>query len=363
MASIIIIIVIASLVIVEAAARFFYPSRPKVSDLDPLLGWKPRPSLTFRNESCGGIAVSFNAVGYRDGAHTLRKPDDTYRVAIIGNCIVEAREVELEKTFWKLLEKNLPQIGSKKVEVISFGVNGYSTSQELLTLETKVKDYNVDFVICVFFNGTDFEGNVFELIRHKMRPYYKVVDGKPVLSSMFGDDPNFFSLNIKSKLTAFFYDHLRTVQWFKAARRKFRARLKRRKRNAVAAPEAIVPVKHGFYEPPAGEVWQNAWDVSEALVAEVAAKAKASGMDFLLVVYPTRQAVEAYAEGGFDYPEQRFRALAEAKGFRCRTLLEPYRVLEQQGRGVFIDELHLNAYGHAMTCDIVAQEMRDVLKD
>ena len=50
----------------------------------------------------------------------------------------------MEQTFWSLLERKLQECHAfpgKNVEVINFGVSGYDTAQELITLRQTVWDY------------------------------------------------------------------------------------------------------------------------------------------------------------------------------------------------------------------------------
>ena len=46
-------------------------------------------------------------MGLRDYEHTINKPSDTIRIAILGDSYSEARSVNLEETFWFKLSKNL----------------------------------------------------------------------------------------------------------------------------------------------------------------------------------------------------------------------------------------------------------------
>ena len=65
-----------------------------------------------------------NEHGWSDRAYPLEKPADTYRIVVLGDSYVEAKEVPLEKTFHKLLEKDLRpayQFLKSQLQVMSHG--------------------------------------------------------------------------------------------------------------------------------------------------------------------------------------------------------------------------------------------------
>jgi len=56
---------------------------------------------------------------------------------VLGDSFTEALQVPLEKAFWSVLERKLqecPQAASSKVEVLSFGVSGFSTAARIDSL-------------------------------------------------------------------------------------------------------------------------------------------------------------------------------------------------------------------------------------
>jgi len=60
---------------------------------------------------------------------------------VIGDSSAEALQVPVEERFWKITENDLQTCAAstgKKIEVINFGVSGYGTAQELITLRQYV---------------------------------------------------------------------------------------------------------------------------------------------------------------------------------------------------------------------------------
>src|SRR5947207_9807572 len=100
-------------------------------------GFALRPGVegTYRREGISYVRI--NSDGLRDREHTKTKTANTVRIALLGDSFVEAMHVPMEQTFWSLLGPKLEACGAfdgKQVEIINFGVSGYVTTQELITM-------------------------------------------------------------------------------------------------------------------------------------------------------------------------------------------------------------------------------------
>ena len=132
----------------------------------PLLGWRFIPNTEhiitgnywFAREF--STKVKINSHGFRDVERTIKKNSDTIRIAILGDSMVAAREVDFEKTAGQLLEKRLNKefsaMTGKKYEVLNFGVPGYGTDQMLLNWEYYASRYDSDFVFLYVFEKNYF---------------------------------------------------------------------------------------------------------------------------------------------------------------------------------------------------------------
>src|SRR5258708_964886 len=130
-----------ALLLGEAALRLAGISYPNFYRPDPDRGWALRPGAEgwWRQEGLAYVRVS--SAGLRDVEHPIPKPAGRLRIAVLGDSCAEALQVPVGQTFWKLLERRLPgcpAVAGRAVEALDFGVAGYGTAQELLTLRRGV---------------------------------------------------------------------------------------------------------------------------------------------------------------------------------------------------------------------------------
>jgi hypothetical protein len=104
---------------------------------DPDRGWALRPGARGWSVNEGRQYVVINGDGMRDREHARTKPAGTIRIAVIGDSFAAALAVPMEDAFWSVLERQLSTcsaLASRRIEVLNFGVPGYGTAQELITL-------------------------------------------------------------------------------------------------------------------------------------------------------------------------------------------------------------------------------------
>lgn len=111
-----------------------------------------------------GKEVRINSYGMRDEETTIKKPEDTFRIAVLGDSVTFGYGVSVEESYPDILEKKLQdnRVGDRKIEVLNFGVMGYGMNQNLSVLEHKVFDFEPDIVILGHhLNDIWGEGTVF----------------------------------------------------------------------------------------------------------------------------------------------------------------------------------------------------------
>ena len=151
-------------------------SYPTFITVDKYKGWAliPGASGWYRKE--GEAYARINSDGWRDRERSQVKPENTLRIVILGDSFTEARQVPLENTFVSVTERELrgcQALAGWKVEALNFGVSGYGTAQELITLRRHIWDYSPDIVLLAAFLGNDITNNLPELNSLNPRsPYF-----------------------------------------------------------------------------------------------------------------------------------------------------------------------------------------------
>src|SRR5436190_2894039 len=181
-----------ALVLAEGALRLVGFSYPNFWTPDPLTGSALRPGMEGWQRDEGRAYVKVSSQGLRDREHSVAKAANTYRIAVLGDSYAEAMQVDMDKAFWALLPTKLEACGfARKVETINFGVSGYGTGHEFLTLRERVWRYAPDMVLLAFFPGNDVRNNSKALEGEPGRAYFSLKDGKLFLDTAFRDDPQF----------------------------------------------------------------------------------------------------------------------------------------------------------------------------
>jgi hypothetical protein len=103
----------------------------------PLTGWGTRTNARVHrylpNEF--DVMLSYNSVGLRGGEIPYEKPDDVFRILLIGDSYIEAREVNDDETVYAQLNRLLADFHTpdgKRIEVIGAGATGWGTAQSYL---------------------------------------------------------------------------------------------------------------------------------------------------------------------------------------------------------------------------------------
>lgn len=145
---------VLGLAICEAVLAWLDPPffSPPVRIYDPLVGWRSRPGL---HEPVAGIAMSINSAGFRDHERTHTKKPGQRRLLVLGDSFTQAAQVELEATYWALLEKRL----GPNWEVMALAASDYGTTQEMLLFEEEGLQYQPDALLLQFFPLNDIFNN------------------------------------------------------------------------------------------------------------------------------------------------------------------------------------------------------------
>lgn len=124
---------------------------------DSVAGYIPMQGkhITWRRE--GFSHTQFNSQGMPDVERSTYKASHAFRIAAIGDSMVESLQVDRRQNFCHLLETGLKDcLTSSNCEVLNFGVSSYNLGQIYLRLKSKVLDFHPDMVVlfvrhnCIF---------------------------------------------------------------------------------------------------------------------------------------------------------------------------------------------------------------------
>lgn len=348
---------------------------------DKITGKALQSGVQMWNNGEGHAFVRINSDGLRDGEHAVAKPDNTLRIAILGDSYAEAMQVPVEAAFWRVMQDQLgdcPALAGRQVEAINFGVSGFGTVQELLTLKHKVWKYAPDIVVLAFLTGNDIRNNFRELQQGGNQPYYIYQDGKLVLDDSFlHKSGSRFMGSVVGQWWFAAVPHSRVLQLLV----KFSDYVNQLKNGGAreARKKAQREYEQGLdlevYSPPSTPAWVEAWQVTEDLVRMMHAEVKAHDASMLLVtltngiqVHPDPQEREKFAASiGADdllYPDKRIAQLAANESIEFVMLAPPLQAWAQEhGECVhgFADTGlcvgHWNEIGHRVAGTVLAQTL------
>lgn len=114
---------------------------------------RPNLDVTFTDTK-----VHTNSFGLRGPETTKDKPPKTYRIALLGDSFAFGWGVLDSETFARVMENSLNTKfhGNPRIEVLNFGVPGYSTFQEAEVFKEKALDFSPNLAL-VFFIHNDFD--------------------------------------------------------------------------------------------------------------------------------------------------------------------------------------------------------------
>jgi len=114
--------------------------------------YENKPNAIFSTYGKGEFEneISINSFGFRDDEFSKEKMANVYRIAVLGDSQEEALQVPLADTWQKVMAQKLSQELRRNVETYNFGISGYGTDQEWLTLREKVWQFLPDMVVLAF---------------------------------------------------------------------------------------------------------------------------------------------------------------------------------------------------------------------
>lgn len=338
---------------------------PALTERDSRVGQKFLPGFVgeiYSHESERLIPLRFNREGFRGPDRPKEKSPGVVRVAILGDSLVGAVEVEEQHTLVCRLERMLNERAQGKTfEVINFGVTGSSTGQELVLYRNLVREYQPDLVLCAFFVGNDLADNSHELSSNP-RIYFELNDAG-------GLEQRPFSAGSAS-VSALLNRHSRLYVWQKRVMSSLRSK-------ARQATGTIDPGRWILCSQPEDRDVVEAWRLTDALLAQFHADVTADGARFAVVVLPSstqiyddyfRESLRGEPLENFsqDYPEQRLAQACEKSDIPMLALKDDFRraapsrtISCREEWLYFLGHGHLNERGHAVVAESLARFLEE----
>ncbi len=371
--------VVGGIVIVEIGLRLAGISHPVFVTADERRGMAHRPGASGWQRGEGEAYVRINSDGLRDREHSKAKPENTLRIAVLGDSNTAGIQVPLEKTFVAVMERELngcQALAGRKVEAINFGVSGYGTAQELITLRHHVWDYSPDLVVLAFTAGNDITDNSRALAYNPNVPYFIYDNGELVLDESFRDAPSFRAKKSLSgnQLFMWLIDHSRIMQVINNARKIVKKRRAAANKDLNTQGQEL-GLDSTVYKQPTLPAWQEAWRVTEGLIVLMRDEVREKGADFLVVtlsggiqVHPDPSVRQEFREklgiSDLFYPERRIKTLGERESFTVLNLARPLQAYAEKEQ-VFLHGFentslgggHPNEEGHRLAGQMIAQKL------
>jgi hypothetical protein len=225
------------------------------------------------SRGCFTGEVETNRWGFRDRDRILEKPSGEFRIALVGDSVVEGVHVNPDQVMNIQMEKLLRQQGYRNVEVMNFGIEGIGTTQELIMYKDRIRQFHPDLVLLTV-SDNDVMNNSSTLqpksygIHTWYCPYYNLdANGQLVFQPVQRRPLN--------GLVTFLERHSYLAYYVE--RVWFRADLPLYKWHGM-------PVYFGSYsDDPLDPEWQQAWTVTEKVMARMRDTVEADGAKFVVV--------------------------------------------------------------------------------
>lgn len=361
----------------EAALRIVGFSSPNFYMYDAELGGSLRPGAEGLYQREGKAYVKINSDGLRDIEHKISKPDSTFRIAILGDSYAEGLQLDISKLFWKVLENQFQECKlskERKIEVINFGASGFGTGRELLMLRKKVWKYKPDMVILAFLTGNDVRDNSKELNRVDYIPYFYLdKNNKLVLDKTYLESSSYKARKrMAARVMHLLGNKVRLLQLANSVRHAWQQRSKKNNKKVKGGEKGLDNL---IYLQPKKQVWQEAWEVTEALLLQLNKEINEKHAEFLLVtlsngiqVHPDRLVQKEFMQkqkiNDLFYPDNRIKNFAQLHRIDALTLAPALAKIAKEKnlylhgfKNTKMGKGHWNAKGHRYAGELIAQHL------
>ena len=344
---------------------------------DPTVGYWPEASQNTRYGSgCFEISsIHTNAFGMRDRERDIEKSN--YRVAFLGDSMLEAIQVEDHQVFNRLLEQKFPEI-----EFLNFGVSGFGPGQELVAYREKVRPFKPDVVIVSLWLLNDLSDSSLEFRRalfsesskYSRVPLFSLSDSGDLIltpppsnpierKTLFKEVTQDALISLLPRTYRFsVLGRIHFEQWLVSHADRAGSGEAEKTTEVSADVNSSVRSKYSanfLYSPPSTRVWRDAWALTEKILLRFREEVEQDGSQFVVVNLPinTRQALmsrhQFVSEMGYEdelikdvdplYPYRRLEEFVDRENIQYLSLVPGFME--------FVRENHLEEPYFSFTCD------------
>jgi hypothetical protein len=374
--------VVLALLAAEIGARIWGPPYQQQNSsyrCNRWLGWQGVSNLSREVTTNGGKHMAqLNASGMHDQAYEIAKPNDTFRILVLGDSFVEALQVDLAETMQTWLERDLqPQMPpGQKVEVIAAAAGGWSPANQLMFFRGIGQHLQPDLVLVLWVPENDLSDILpesrltYEGI-NCYAPYFVLCDGA------FDPGPWFSAPGVPPASQACSPTHKRLVSLLN---RLYQASfLYQRLEPLLTAHyhklEYANPYAPWLEQSQQDPTLDYAYELTEGVYTRLAQEAADMGAETAFVITPSKQALmveydpdylRELQEGGMEaggssvdvtLPSQRFVDVMAQQHLPTLDLFPLFLEQLNTGQGPFYGEkdTHWNAKGNRLAAELIAQ--------
>jgi hypothetical protein len=312
----------------------------------------------------------------RDYEYDYVKPANTFRILVLGDSFVEAKQIPLDQTFTKVLEQKLnARRGTARYQVITVGVGGWGTDQETLYYENEGYKYQPDVVLVLFSSSINIATNSPDIqikldpVNGLSKPYFVLASSQLELKN-FPFHGHVTTAPVKlgpfGRVGNWINQHFYLYRFLTIAFRKL---------VGGSLPSDTTSPKnrffYGFYamSQPLSDEWQYAYRLTEAILARLDSSVKSHGSRLVVVSDVERQGVDstywqnylarAPDAGNYqwdvDQPDRLIGGFLTQRGIPFLSLRPIFRAHFEKTRQELniTNELHWNVAGHQLAADAV----------
>ncbi len=318
--------IVVSLLLVEFLLRIFSHPETTLKFYDnPVFGSAlvPNQEGLFVSETKEySSKVKVNSQGWPDIEHNLAKPEDIYRMLILGDSFVENFQVPLEKRFFRQLQDKL----GNKFEIIAMGRGNTGTGSQYLTLKNYGLKYKPDLVIHMFYEANDVKNNSSSMQNDPFLPYFKI-DAFDNLVEL----PH--SQRSLRKLAALkeFLTNFRVIKLILKVRQNMMENREKLKSG--------YPIDYHIYDKDYSEEYTKSWEVTKRLILRTKMEVENSGSRYIFIAIPGSEQIRKNVQEtiiksypkfsldniDFEKPDQILKAFCEKEKIECYFMLSSFK--------------------------------------